>query len=238
VKTKRAGKFPLSEGADATAGSWRDMAAPVAVYVVLTAWLTDAFYMGDTSFYATMVANIAGGKSYQLWEASGNYSLWDFGHLLWRPLGVATFPLLRPLAQLSVGSDLNPAAVYALVALNWLAGLSSVVLMHLLLRRVCGRAWVVRVTLVAFIFAQAFLNYTQTGCSYVPGLALLLLGLYLLVREGERAERPWRTATLAGLALALAVGLWVPYLWAVPAIVCAPLVLYDWRRPQLRRLSI
>jgi len=200
--------------------------------------LTDAFYMGDTSFYGAMVANIAGGKSYQLWEATGNYSLWEFGHLLWRPLGVAAFPVLRPQARLAVGSDLSPAAVYAMVALNWLAGLSSVVVMHLLLRRVCDQAWVVHVTTVAFIFAQAFLNYTQTGCSYVPGLALLLLGLYLLLRDGERAERPWRTATLAGLAFALSVGLWVPYLWAVPAAVAAPLVLYGWKGPQRWRLSI
>jgi len=230
----------LAPGEAGTEWSWRHVVASVAVYVAATAWLTDALYMGDTSFYAAMVADIAAGRSYQLWEASGNYSLWDFGHLLWRPLGVATFPLLRPLARLSVGSDLSPAAVYALVVLNWLGGLSSVVLMHLLLRRVCDTAWVVHVTTVAFIFAQAFLNYTQTGCSYVPGLALLLLGLYLLVRDGggARAARPWRTAGLAGLALTGAVGLWVPYLWAVPATVAAPLVLYGWRRPHLWRLSI
>lgn len=232
-------------GMTRTEWSRRHIVAAVAVYVATTAWLTDAFYMGDTSFYASMVADIAAGKSYQLWEASGNYSLWDFGHLLWRPLGVATFPLLRPLARLSVGSDLSPAAVYALVLLNWLAGLASVVLMHLLLRRVSGDTpWIVHATTVAFIFAQAFLNYTQTGCSYVPGLALLLLGLYLLVRDGdgggggERAASPWRTAILAGLALTGAVGLWVPYLWAVPATVAAPLVLYGWRRPQLWRLSV
>lgn len=227
-----------ARGAGVAEWSWLHLVVPVVIYAAAT-WLTDAFYMGDTSFYAAMVANVAGGKGYQLWESTGNYSFWDFGHLLWRPLGVATFPLLRPLARLSVGSDLNPASVYALVALNWLAGLACAVLMHLLLVRVCDRAWVVRVTTVAFVFAQAFLNYTQTGCSYAPGLAFLLLGLYLLVREGgEPAGRPWLPGTLAGLALTLSVGLWVPYLWAVPATVCAPLVLYGWRRPQLWRLSI
>lgn len=248
---------PLAANA-ATKFSWRHVAVPIVIYV-LTMWLTDAFYMGDTSFYAAMVANIEGGKNYQLWETTGNYSLWEFGHLLWRPAGVAAFPVLKPLAQASVGADLNPASVYAMVALNWLAGLASVVLMHLLLRRVCDRAWVVHVTTAAFVFTQAFLNYTQTGCSYVPGLAFLLLGLYLLVRAGERieraghierververdghagrVERPWLTATLAGGALAIAVGLWVPYLWAVPGAVAAPLVLYGWRQAQLWRLSI
>jgi len=209
--------------------SWLDaIVVPVVAYVLAT-WLTNAFYMGDTLFYGAMVANVVGGQSYQLWEASGNYSLWDFGHLLWRPLGIVTFPLLSPLARLSVGSDLNPGANFVLVALNWLSGLLSVVLMHAVLRRVCDTRWIVHLVTVAFIFAQAFLNYTQTGCSYVPGLALLLLGLFLLVRDGERVERPLRTALLAGLALAGSVGLWVPYLWAVPAVVVAPLLLYGWK---------
>lgn len=201
---------------------------PVVVYVLAT-WLTNASYMGDTSFYGAMVANVVGGKSYQLWETTGNYSLWEFGHLLWRPAGIAAFPLLRPLARLSTGPDFSPNAIFVMVALNWLAGLLCAVLMHALVRRVCRTGWVVYLTTVAFVFSQAFLNYTQTGCSYVPGLAFLLLGLFLLVRDGEQVERPVRTALLAGLALAVSVGLWVPYLWAMPAAVLAPLLLYGWK---------
>jgi hypothetical protein len=216
--------------------SWQHVFVPAAVYL-LTTWLTNAFYMGDTSFYSAMVANVVGGKSYQLWETSGNYSLWEFGHLLWRPLGIVVFPLLSPLARASVGPDPSPGAVFVMVVLNLLAGLLSVVLMHALVRRVCHTNWVVYLTTVAFIFTQAFLNYTQTGCSYVPGLALLLLGLYLLVRDGEQVRHPWRTASLAGLALACAVGLWVPYLWAMPAAVAAPLVLYGWKDRRRWQLS-
>lgn len=227
-------------GGDASArgwSRWQHVFVPAAVYVLAT-WLTNAFYMGDTSFYGAMVANVSGGKSYQLWETSGNYSLWEFGHLLWRPLGVVVFPLLRPVARLSVGSDLSPGAVFVTVALNWLSGLLSVVLMSALVGRVCDSRWRVHVVTVAFIFTQAFLNYTQTGCSYVPGLAFLLLGLFLLVRDGERVERPLRTALLAGLALTCAVGLWVPYLWAVPAAVLAPLVLYGWKNRRQWKLSV
>src|ERR687889_167414 len=110
--------------------------------------------------------------------------------------------------------------------------------MHALVRRVCHATWVAYLTTVAFIFSQAFLNYTQTGCSYVPGLAFLLLGIYLLVRDGERVEHLWRTALLAGLAFAVAVGLWVPYLWAVPAAVAAPLALYSWKARRQWQLSI
>lgn len=218
---------------------WQHVIVPAVLYV-LAIWLTGAFYMGDTSFYAAMVANVVGGKSYQLWETTGNYSLWEFGHLLWRPLGIATFPLLRPFARASVGTgDLNPGAVFALVALNWLAGLLSVVLMHALVRRICQTNWIAYLTTVAFIFTQAFLNYTQTGCSYVPGLAFVLLGVYLLVRrDGEHAPRIWRTALLAGLALAVAVGLWVPYLWAVPAALLTPLALYGWKSRKYWQLSI
>jgi hypothetical protein len=217
---------------------WQHVLVPAALFVLAT-WLTNAFYMGDTSFYGAMVANVVGGKNYQLWETTGNYSLWEFGHLLWRPLGIAAFPLLKPLSQPLVGvGDLSPGALFVMVALNWLAGLSSVVLMQALVRRVCQTNWIAYLTTVAFIFSQAFLNYTQTGCSYVPGLAFLLLGVYLLVRDGERAEHVRRTALFAGLALALAVGLWVPYLWAVPAAVAAPLALYNWKARRQWELSI
>jgi hypothetical protein len=216
----------------ARAWPWQHaFAVPVALYALAT-WLTNAFYMGDTAFYGQMVANVVSGKSYQLWESSGNYSLWEFGHLLWRPAGAAVFPLFSPLARLSVGPDATPGANFVLVALNWLSGLLCVVVMHALLRRVCDSRPLVHGVTLAFIFTQAFLNYTQTGCSYVPGLAFLLLGLFLLVRDGERAERPLRTALLAGLALAGSVSLWVPYLWAVPAAVAAPLLLYGWRGGQ------
>jgi hypothetical protein len=219
---------PAGAGAARGRRWWPHLFVSAAVYVLAT-WLTNASYMGDTSFYGAMVANVAGGKSYQLWETTGNYSLWEFGHLLWRPAGIAAFPLLRPLARLAVGADLSPNAVFVMVALNWLAGLACVLLMHALVRRVCRTSWIVQVTTVAFIFSQAFLNYAQTGCSYVPGLAFLLLGLFLLMRDGERVERPRRTALLAGLAFAASVGLWVPYLWAVPAATLAPLLLYGWR---------
>src|ERR687884_662432 len=49
------------------------------------------------------------------------------------------------------------------------------------------------------IFTNGFLNYAQTGCSYVPGLAFLTLGLYFLARDaGELNDSTWRTSALAG----------------------------------------
>lgn len=210
---------------------------PLAVYALVT-WLTNAFYMGDTYFYSSVVARVIGGESYHIADDMGLYSLWDFGHLLWRPLGVLVFPFLKPLARAAVGEDLNPAVTYMFVALNWLAGFLSVALLSGVLRRVCDKAWAVHVACVAFIFAQAFLNYTQTGCSYVPSLSLLLLGIYLLVRDGEEVRRPLLTALLAALALTCAVGLWVPFVWVVPAAVATPLLLFGWKNPLRWRLSI
>lgn len=209
---------------------------PLAIYALVT-WLTNAFYMGDTYFYSSVVARVLGGESYHIAEDIGLYSLWDFGHLLWRPLGVLVFPFMKPLARASVGEDLNPAVTYMFVALNWLAGLLSVGVLYGVLRRVCDKVWAINVTIVAFIFAQAFLNYTQTGCSYIPALSLLLLGIYLLVRDGEEVERPVLTALLSALALTGAVGLWVPFVWVVPAALVTPLLLFGWKSQRRWRLS-
>lgn len=212
--------------------SWPYVVPPV-VYV-LAIWLTNAYYMGDTLFYSTLIGRVVSGGSYQAWEASGNYSLWEFGHLLWRPLGVLLLPLFAPLVRNSFGGEITVAATYMLVVLNWLSGLATVVLLNALARRVCRQAWVAVAVTVAFIFTQCFLNYTQTGCSYVPGLALLLLGMYLAVRAGERPERALRLSIFAGIALAGCVALWVPFLWAVPTAVVAPLLIGGFERTRLR----
>ena len=76
---------------------------------------------------------------------------------------------------------------------------------------------------LAFLCSNAFLNYIHAGSSYIPGLAFLLLRFsiclpYLL----EAQPSPWRPAWAAG-ALALAVFLWVPYIFAVPGALATPL---------------
>src|SRR2546427_759819 len=81
-------------------------------------------------------------------------------------------------------------------------------------------------------FSQGFLNFAQTGCSYVPGLSLLLLAIYLSVTGGEKPEPSSTRAWGARVTLAGAVGLWFPYVLSVPAALASPLLVFT---PDRRR---
>lgn len=199
--------------------------ALVLLYIAAT-WLTAATYMGDTLYYADSVLGMASGRiAPSAWEPRGNYSFFEFGHLLWRPLGCLCYMLLGPLTRRFFAGEPRNEAIFVLVLINWVAGLASVLLLRRVLGFVARRTWAVTLGTVGFVFTYGFLNFTQTGSSYVPALALYLLGLYLVLRGGERATRPLRTALAAGAALAGAVCLWFPYVWVVPAALAAPLIL-------------
>jgi len=229
----------------------RGYALTAAVYVLATL-LTDAYFMADTADYV---------QSILAREAGRDYHFWEFGHLLWRPVGWLSFWVARPLAVAFTGSDPVAGATWVLMALNWLAGLACVLLVRAVAGRVAGRAsWAANVAAVGFVFAQGFLNNAQIGSSYVPGLAFLLLGLYFLTKTGtyddagndaddtrktgdargadnnhevasESADSSgWRAGVAAGVALALSVCFWFPYIWALPAAFVAPVLLSGmWR---------
>jgi hypothetical protein len=212
--------------------------------------LTNAQFMGDTVDY---VESILTGTQF-----------WDFGHLLWRPAGLVLHRLIGlPGNDIAGGGDRVNAA-FVLVAVNWVAGALSVAFMRAWLGRVCRNSRVAAYVTICFSLSHAFLNFTQTGSSYVPGLSLLLLGLLLLAtspsREGcSTAEEPEarqgspkedesvprtgratlsasRTAIFAGLALAGAVCLWFPYAFVVPGALASPFLLEGFNRQRRRRV--
>jgi len=195
--------------------------AAVVVYV-LAVFATDPHFMGDTTRYAQ-----------QLTSGSAE-SIWEFGHLLWRPLGWLLLQLVGPLTAMFVGASPQANAVVALVGVSLLAGLVSVVALHRLLHRASDNLLVVNLVVLAFIFTNGFLNYAQTGAPYVPGLALLLVGVYLLNRGGQQRPPSTRDAILAGVSLAGAVGLWFPYVFALPAALASPLFLWGRARASWR----
>lgn len=198
-------------------GALRRYAPIVLVYLLATS-LTDAYFMADTADYvASIMAH----------ERGVYYDYWEFGHLFWRPLGWLVFRGMSLLAQPASEAEARVQIVWALLALNWLAGLLCVLSLRSLLGIVTKREWVANLTVVAFIFSHGFLNFAQTGSSYVPGLALTLLGLRILAGGGERRDSSWRVAVLGGAALAVAVCFWFLYLWAVPAALALPLFLFE-----------
>jgi len=191
--------------------------APLVIYI-LAAWLTAPLNIGDTPVYVDAILRVVNGGSTRFWDQGGFLSFWEFGHLLWRPLGWLAFKVLKPF----VDTDLRAGVTQALLFLNWLFGLLAVFSLQGLVNQVCERPWAALVATTALIFSNAFLNYVQSGCSYVPGLALLMFGFYLMVRATSEQSR-WK-AIIAGVVLAGAVGMWFPYSCAVPAALVLPLV--------------
>ncbi|HKQ79441.1 MAG TPA: hypothetical protein VJ810_37450 [Blastocatellia bacterium] len=199
----------------------------IIVYTAMTA-VTGAWFMGDTNDYVSEIYHYTT-------ELKGNF--WEFGHLLWQPLGYAVFRLFGSLVRPLVGDDPQTGMRFCLVALNWFAGLASVLFMHGMAARVSARDWAAHLATVAFILTQAFLNFTQTGCSYIPGLALLLACFYFLSKP-EAAEGTSALSWLwAGLALAGSLSLWTTYLWAIPAALLSPFFWFGVDRQRLRLVS-
>lgn len=216
--------------------SLAERAAPLLAYALVT-WLTNARIMGDTLYYADSILRVRRGEQkFSFWEPLGNYSFYEFGHLLWRPFGYLAVALYESIAgETGGGADGRVRVTLVLLSLNWIAGLACVPLLQGLLGYLRVNRWVAVVVAISFVCAHGFLNFAQTGSSYVPALASLLLGMYLFVRGGEDERGGWPTAVLAGFALACSVGFWFPFVWGVPCALALPLLVYG-RTP--RRLLL
>jgi len=59
----------------------------------------------------------------------------------------------------------------------------------------------------------------------VPGLLFLLMATLLIV-DGIRCERlSVRAAMVAGIAMVVAIGMWIQYLWVAPGLLLSPFIL-------------
>ncbi len=169
--------------------------------------------MGDTVDYAQSILERAAGRDFMFWE---------FGHVIWRPLAYALFQLL-PFVPSYFGY--GAGAIVLLLMISWVGGLVSVLSLYGILTRVCQNTLAAIIAVVSLLLTHAFLNYLHTGTPYIPGLSLLLLGTYLLVRASEDGNRRLGIAFLAGASLAGAVLFWFPFVLAVPAaLITAPLL--------------
>jgi len=182
-------------------------AVVTALFVVVVA-VTAPVSAWDTSLFATSVAARLEGR---------NYFFWDFGHLLWRPLGTA---VASAMAGVAAPADSWSAAFRALITLNLLGGLGSCLLLLATLRRLgAGTALAVSLAM-AFVLTHGVLSYTQSGTAYLPGMFFLMAGFHLAVRAAA-PERWSAAAASAGIAGAIAAALWFPYAFVIPSIAVA-----------------
>jgi hypothetical protein len=183
----------------------------IAIYILLTS-ITGAFFMADTVDYVLSVLRH---------EQGVNFVFWDFRHLLWRPLGWVLFHYSKLGFNYADDAAARAAITHIFIALNWAAGLLSLLLLRRILRRFCDREWAVNFALLTFLFAQGFMNFLHAGSPYVFGLSLLITGMYFL--SADHAEVSVRRLFAGALALALSVCFWFPYFFAIPGALAIPL---------------
>jgi len=195
---------------------WLRQSGAVVLAYLLATFFTNAHFEGDTGDYVESIVAYTRGQYYQFWE---------FGHVLWRPLGWLLLRAGDPLITRILGGDANANATLVLSTLSWLAGLVSVLALAAILRRFCLRPWIVNLTILAFILSHGFLNFAQTGTPYVPSLSLMMLALYILLRKDRGLGLSMRDGIAAAVMTGLMICFWLPFIVVVPAILAAPLLL-------------
>jgi len=187
---------------------------------------TAAQFMADTIDYSGSIEAAVRGEPGTLWE---------FGHLWWRPLGYVTYRATAPLFRQLAASGPQTGMVGVLLAWNWLAGLAGALALNRFVSRVGAKPWGVVAVTLAYLITFGVLNYAHSGSSYVPGLACLLVALALLAGRDPISAG---TAIAAGTALVGAVGFWALYILVIPAVLAFPLVWHGLDRRRLWSASL
>src|SRR3990170_6014100 len=94
----------------------------VSVIYILSVWVTNAYYIGDTIWY---------GRSIE----TGGAALWESGHLFWRPLGWLLWKTITHPLGAAAGVDAQTEIILTLTIVNLAAGLVAVLMLHDILRR-------------------------------------------------------------------------------------------------------
>jgi len=177
----------------------------VAIVLAIILLCTRAVELGDTQVYAKDIVNHLG-----KWPFGPANSLWESGHLLWRPLGWVLLSLAAPL--LSVVTDWTPfmQATFVLIAVSVPCALITVVLWHRMITRVGVSKSVAFMVTIAMACSHGFLLRAPSGSAYLPGLLCLTGSLCFL-----------GTGRIIGGAVLYAVSalLWLPFILVGPALL-------------------
>jgi hypothetical protein len=162
-------------------------------------------------------------------------SLFEFGHLLWRPAGLwfhfftsRALPMLEP-----------EAAVFTALLVPVVLGAAlAAVLFFRIAWLLSGSYMVSGVTTVFFVCANGFLNYSQTGCPYVAALGFLTASVWIVLRAAARGDVRLRDVIASGACLASSVLLWLPFTTVAPGLAMLTLLYgvdWDWKGASFRR---
>jgi hypothetical protein len=154
--------------------------------------------------------------------------VWEFAHVLWRPLGRALSQIFLPIAAPRFGGDLQTAITFLLVCVSVVGAFVCVLTVHAAVWRLTRRPWISAFAAVSFLCLSPILNDSRCGSPYIAGLACSALALYFAAFRAPT----WKTAALCGLLSGVAALLWVPFLISLPAVLAAGPILGPAREKQ------
>jgi len=202
--------------------------APSVLGYCLVTLFTQSHFTADASDYVQSIVSYDRGQYYEFWE---------FGHILWRPIGWFLMMVFRPVLLSLSGGDLEVGTALLLTAIAWLAGLISVVALAAIVSRFCSRQLIVSITVLTFILSHGVLNFAQAGTSYIISLCSMLLALSVLLKpKGERLTT--RHGLAAGVLLALMICFWLPFIFIIPAVLIAPLAVSGLEMKKVKTLFV
>lgn len=190
------------EGSDERSGSWVYGLLAVLLLPVSVA-LTDPPFIGDSFDYCLDIARV-------LQHTQPPSTLWEAGHILWRPLGYVLSPVFRASVPDLVAWTPALKIGYGLLLLNLLCGMLSAFLIFDLCRRRMGSPRAAMIPVCLFVWGDAVLAYSQSSTSYPVGFLFLMIGLWW-----QLDSRPPRFGP--PILFGLAALFWLPYVVAIPA---------------------
>jgi len=166
---------------------------------------------GDTAMYSADINN-------SLQRDWADPEIWNFAHLIWRPLGRALSLAFLDRILYQFGNNRTMGISFLLMCPNILAALICGLVVQRAVWKLTESQIASLVAGVAVLCVNFVLNFSRQGTPYLCGLACASMALYLAAFANGSS---WRTAAAAGALAGLAMLFWVPYVASLPAILLA-----------------
>jgi hypothetical protein len=173
----------------------------------------------DTRYYAIDIARFQRGDDHGFLNP-----FWDFGHLLWRPLGWLLLHWFRGLTPYTSAGEETFAATALLGGVSLLSGMVCAVLFYAITSRLLKAPWKALLAVAGFISFSPFLDYAHAGTSYITGLMWLLASLWAALRATDSESSSQTFGFLSGAFFALSMLFWFPYFVVFPGVLAAAML--------------
>ncbi len=186
-----------------------------AVFALLMAFVGFVPIGGDTTAFAQDIEAL-------LRAGYAAPRLWDFSHLLWRPLGMLLEKAFLPSLLPHFNHNPTMAVSFLLMCPSLACGLICGLVVLSAVQKLTLSPGVATLAACAFLCLNVMLNYSRLGTPYICGLACSSLAFYC---AAFLPGTSWGVAALSGGLAGIAALLWIPYVVSIPGILLARQIL-------------